>query len=444
MATEFTISPTSNSERINSVDIIRGVSLLGILLMNIIGFGLYKAYYDPTNSGGATGWNLKAWWINSMFFEGTMRGMFSLLFGAGIILFTGRSTETTQGVTVTDAFFRRLLWLFLFGIIHAYLLLWYGDILYPYALVGMFAYSFRNWTPKNLIIGSVVLCLISTTLFIKDYVQTKNTAEIAAVANLKTKEGKALTKNEKDAVKDWEAELAFKKATPEGFKNETEALNKDYFSIVMHRAPRNQTMQTTIMYRIFFWDVFAMMLLGMAFLKNGILKAAKSNRYYLILGAIGYTIGLTTNYFEAKYIMAQQFSILSFYAADISHELGRVFTTIGHIALIMLFIKSGILMFLQKSLAAVGQMAFTNYIMQSIICNIIFMGFGFGMFGKLERYELYYIVFSIWIFQLVASPVWLNYFRFGPLEWGWRSLTYWQLQPLKRNKVNQPVVLTPA
>jgi uncharacterized protein len=106
--------------------------------------------------------------------------------------------------------------------------------------------------------------------------------------------------------------------------------------------------------------------------------------------------------------------------------------TCGHIALIMLFVKSGILPWLRKSLAAVGQMAFTNYITHSIICNFIFLGYGLSMYGKLQRHELYYIVIGIWIFQLIISPIWLKYFRFGPLEWGWRSLTYWERQPFKK------------
>ena len=89
-------------------------------------------------------------------------------------------------------------------------------------------------------------------------------------------------------------------------------------------------------------------------------------------------------------------------------------------------------MFLQRALAAVGQMAFTNYIMQTLICNILFLGFGFSLYGTLERYELYYIVFSVWIFQLIMSPIWLRYFRFGPLEWIWRTLTYWQKQPFRK------------
>ena len=97
MTAEQSLQPTTGTGRIHSMDIIRGISLLGILLMNIVGFGLFRAYDDPSNSGGATGWNLNVWWMNTLFFEGTMRGMFSMLFGAGILLFTGRSAENNNG-----------------------------------------------------------------------------------------------------------------------------------------------------------------------------------------------------------------------------------------------------------------------------------------------------------------------------------------------------------
>jgi uncharacterized protein len=155
---------------------------------------------------------------------------------------------------------------------------------------------------------------------------------------------------------------------------------------------------------------------------------------------IGYAIGLTTNYFETSYQISNDFDIVAIARTEITYDLGRVFTTLGHIGLIMLFIKSGLLPFLQKSLAAVGQMAFSNYIMHSIICNTIFLGFGFSMYGKLQRYELYFIVFAIWIFQLIVSPIWLTYFRFGPLEWLWRSLTYWRRQPFRRTEQRETVI----
>jgi uncharacterized protein len=434
MASQEILKPTPGIERINSIDIIRGVALLGILLMNITGFGLYRAYDNPTNSGGATGLNLCVWWINSMFFEGTMRAMFSMLFGAGILLFTSRSSENNQGSAVTDLFFRRLLWMLLFGVIHCYLLLWDGEILYAYAVVGMFAFSFRHLKPRHLIIATTVILLISTSLDVKDYYHIKYTFETATAANIKKSKSEILSKEETKSIEEWDEKVKNDNVSPEQLKDEIAARNKGYFSIVMHKAHENEIIESEYLYRYTFWDTLAMMLLGMAFLKMGILKAAKSNRFYLIMALIGYVIGLTTNYFETTQIISSNFSILSIYKAFNTYQLGRVFTTLGNLAVIVLFIKSGWLPFLQKSLAAVGQMAFTNYIMHTIICSTIFLGFGFAMYGKLQRYELYYIVFGIWIFQLIVSPIWLRYFRFGPLEWMWRSLTYWKRQPFRMTK----------
>ena len=120
--------------------------------------------------------------------------------------------------------------------------------------------------------------------------------------------------------------------------------------------------------------------------------------------------------------------------AAMTYQIGRLFTTMGHIGLFMLFIKSGVLGFLQKALAAVGRMALTNYLMHSVITSILFYGFGFALYGTLQRYELYFIVGSIWIFQLITSPIWLKYFQYGPAEWLWRSLTYQKKQPFKIDK----------
>lgn len=432
MKTQETLNPTHQTERINSMDIIRGIALFGILLMNITGFGLYKAYFDATNNGGATGWNLTVWWMNTLLFEGTMRGMFSMLFGAGILLFTARKSENIEGTAVADLFFRRLMWMVLFGIIHCYLLLWDGEILYAYGIVGMFAFSFRHLLPKQLIIIFTVILVIASGLEVKDYLLSKKTFDQATSATAKKSKGIKLTIEETKAMANWEEKIKEGKVTPVQLKDEMTARSKGYWSIVMHKASENVRAQTIFLYRYNFLDTLAMMLFGMAFFKLGILKAAKSNRFYWLMALIGYGIGLSINYYEGLLITSNNFSILSISKSFMTYHLGRIPTTCGHIALIMLFVKSGFLPFLQKALAAVGQMAFTNYITHSIICNIIFLGYGFSMYGKLQRYELYYIVISIWVFQLIFSPIWLKYFRFGPLEWLWRSLTYWKMQPMRR------------
>jgi uncharacterized protein len=155
---------------------------------------------------------------------------------------------------------------------------------------------------------------------------------------------------------------------------------------------------------------------------------------------LGYGVGLTVNYFEARWVLDHQFSALAFAQSNMTYDLGRLTMTIGHLGALLLFVRSGMLSWLRRSLAAVGQMAVTNSLAHSLICGFIFIGLGY--FNRLERYELYYVVFTIWTVQLIWSPLWLRYFRFGPVEWLWRYLTYMKRPPLRHTAV--PVTATAA
>jgi uncharacterized protein len=175
-----------------------------------------------------------------------------------------------------------------------------------------------------------------------------------------------------------------------------------------------------------------MMLLGVAFFKWNILAGQRSYKFYLLLMITGYIIGLSINYYETHLILDSNFDYLAFQKANITYDLGRVPTAIGHIGLIMIFCKIPWGKWLKSALASVGKMALTNYLMHSVICMVIFTGVGFGMFGKLQRYELLYVVLGIWIFQLILSPLWLRYFYFGPAEWLWRKLSYLNNPPFRK------------
>jgi uncharacterized protein len=145
---------------------------------------------------------------------------------------------------------------------------------------------------------------------------------------------------------------------------------------------------------------------------------------FLVL--FGYGIGLLVNYCEITSIIASDFSYVGFSKSNITYDLCRVPVAMGHIGLIMMFTKIPILEWLKNSLAAEGKMALTIYLMHSVICMFVFTGIGFGLFGKLQRFELLNVMFSIWIFQMIPSPIWLKYFHFGPVEWIWRRLSYLQ------------------
>ncbi len=426
------LGPVSTTERIRSLDVLRGVALLGILLMNITGFGLvFMAYVDPTVQGGDEGYNLLVWLINNLFFEGTMRALFSMLFGVGMVLMTSRMIGRGGGIEVADIYYRRTIWLLIFGLIHGYLILWTGDILFAYGLWGLFLFPFRNTNPRKLIIAVAVLTLIGVGLQYGKYSELgkyKMQYEAAQAYN----ESQDLPKEVREGKEAWEGIAAELKPDKEKITEDTESMHKGYFDLVLFLAPVNRMMQTTFNYDYNPWDVLAMMLLGMALFKMGVITAELKTRSYLLMILIGYGIGIPINYYESNILLENEFSILSFYQSGLTYPFGRIAMSFGHIGLVMIFCKLNILGFLRNALAAVGRMALTNYIMHSVICAFVFTGIGFSLFGKLQRYELYYVVLAIWVFQLIASPIWLKYFRFGPLEWLWRSLTYKKTQAFRR------------
>jgi len=425
--------PVTSADRISSLDVIRGVALFGILLMNIVGFGLPYAYDNPTLSGGADGLNLFAWYINALLFEGTMRGLFSILFGAGIVLMTSRAEARDPSIGVADIYFRRNLWLIAFGLVHSWLLLFPGDILYRYGVVALFLFVFRKVSPRYLIVLGV---LVLASLSAKDIywtMQDRQSLAAADSAQVLLDSGNEISEQQQEAIDSWQETLADAETSAEKITEAIAANQGAYFGIIAANAEIIIQSQSYVFYMFTFWDCAGMMLIGMALLKLGILNAERSTRFYLLMIAAGYGIGVSVNAYEVNLLLSNNFSYLAVGQAYMSADLGRLPVTLGHVGLVMLICRKGWLGWLTSRIAAVGRMALSSYIMHTIICIFIFFGIGFAMFGELQRYQLYYVVFGIWVLQLIVSPIWLKYYRFGPLEWLWRSLTYNKRQPMKRS-----------
>ena len=424
--------PVASASRISSLDVIRGVALLGILLLNIVGFGLPYAYENPNTYGGADGLNLLAWQVNALFFEGTMRGLFSVLFGAGIVLMTRRAEARGAGLAVAEIYFRRNLWLIAFGVVHAWLLLWTGDILYIYGIAGLFLFSFRNLAPRTLVILGILVLSSVSAKDIYAYVTLSETYAAARAAQTLSDSGEELDEDQQDAIEKLQDEIDGWNPDDEMIQEEIVGKQGGYFSNIATNAEGIVRRQSYTLYMYNFWDAAGMMLIGMALLKLGVLNAERSTRYYLGMIAIGYGIGLSVNAYEIDLLMSSHFAPLQSQQAFLTYDVGRLPVTLGHVGLVMLICRRDWLRWLTSRIAAVGQMALTSYVAHTVICAFIFFGIGFAMFGELQRYQLYYIVFGIWVFQIIVSPIWLKHFRFGPLEWLWRSLTYNQRQPMKR------------
>ncbi len=198
------VAPVATQERISSVDALRGVAVLGILLVNIQVFGLpFAAYMNPTAHGGTGGLNLAYWFTNLILFEGKMRTIFSMLFGAGVVLMTSRAEERGGGIGVADVYYRRTLWLILFGILHAYFI-WWGDILYGYGLIGLALFPLRKARPKALIIAGILLLMVvpvKTFFEMRPDIKLRDRAIAAARAEAA---GQQLTEAQKTDKKNWD------------------------------------------------------------------------------------------------------------------------------------------------------------------------------------------------------------------------------------------------
>lgn len=427
--TEAVTAPTGR--RLESLDFIRGCALFGILIMNIVGMGLGPAYDNPTVLGGDKGVDLWTWFVVNVTFEGTQRGLFSILFGAGVILFTSRPDST-------DAYFRRNLWLIAFGLFNAWILLWSGDILYFYGLTALFLFSFRNLPGKKLLALGAASFIIGAAW---SGLETRNLLNLheRAVAAERVSAAKR-TDEQKKTIEQWKEESrgAPPPAVVEKMKQRNTA---GYFSALEARAPRIAEAQSWWAYRYFF-DIFGMMMVGMALFKLGVLTLEAKTRIYLAMAVGGYAIGFPLNIYEANWIMSHGFSGLAYHQANITYDFARVAQTMGHLGLLGLFLKSGILPWLRQSMAAVGRMALTNYLTHSLVALIIFVFLGY--WGSLARHQLYYIVFSVWAVQIVISPIWLRNFHFGPVEWLWRYLTYGKAPPFRKSPPLKEALAVPA
>jgi uncharacterized protein len=429
---EARTAPVAKEARVESLDILRGVAVFGILMMNITAFGLLlQAYGNPLADGGASGLNLLAYKIINVGFEGTMRGIFSVLFGAGIVLMTERMEQAGAGIMAAEIHFRRMMWLMLAGFIHWALLLWFGEILFNYALCGMLLFSVRKLPVKWLVAIAAALLIGSaamSSLHLRKLVETEAAASAAAEAKAG---GADLSKKQEDAIEEWEEELNRAMPTAEDAEKQRGWRSGSYWNAVKGQFGMSYEFQWTEAPQWLLVDMIPFMLIGIVLLRLGVLGAQRSARTYLLMMLGGYAIGVPLGFHEMRMIVDGDFSVLSRAAASETYQFSRLGMVIGHLGLALLVIRLGLFGRLQRGLAAVGQMALTNYLMQTVICTLLFYGFGFGLFGKLQRYELYGVVAAIWAVQLAWSSLWLKHFRFGPFEWLWRSLTYWQRQPMR-------------
>ena len=395
-------------DRIISLDVLRGFALLGILIMNIQVFSMpMVSYLNPMAYGDFTGANQWVWITSHIVADQKFLSIFSLLFGVGVYIFAERA-EAKQGGSAW-LHYRRTFWLLCFGLLHGHLL-WAGDILFGYALCGFWIYLLRKWSALALFAIGVLVFFVSPLIYMFVGINLPQLPP-EAIAEMK---------------QFWKPDLA-------GITSEVGAYRGTWAEQLTQRHEQALGSETFFFLTTVLWRAGGMMLIGMALYKWQIFSAAKTDTFYLALGALGLLVGLSLISIGLAKNFSHQFSMeYSMLWGSLFNYWGSAFVSMGYVAAVMLFVKKGVCQSLQRRLAAVGQMAFSNYIFHTLVCTFIFYGFGLGLFGEVERTTLLFIVFAIWLVQLWYSPAWVERFKYGPLEWAWRSLTYLRLQPFVR------------
>ena len=421
---------SDSNNRIETLDVLRGFALLGILLMNILGFGMvYHAYSNP-GFDLTSAWSLnKVVWLGmELTVEGAMRALFSILFGAGVLLFTtGDSAKSAR------IHYKRMFWLLLFGLFNAFILLMYGDILITYAIAGCLLFLINGWSPRTLLICTGILLLITSlfhgsTNFGLAKIQIAY-EQVEAAAN-----PEMLSERVRSDAMIWEEVLAESAPNQTAINDEVAQRGGSYASAFAWNADRMQETLLVALPLFLIWDVLIMMLLGMYLFQVGVLQGNRSLTFYKRLTLSGFALGLAINAFEISTALVSQFSLISTLPyTQVTYHWGRLGMALGYIGLFGWLCHSDVATRFKAGLAAVGRMALTNYLLQSAICLVLFTGLGFGLVGTLQRATLYLIVVLIWLAQICFSLWWLMRFQFGPAEWLWRYLTHGKAPAMRRN-----------
>jgi uncharacterized protein len=430
-------APVPEAERVRLLDALRGIALLGILLMNIPAFAMPNYFSESFRTDPA---NVNFWVeaVVTVVFDGKMRALFGMIFGAGVLLFVAKKERT--GKSVTGLFYRRMMWLVLFGLIHAHVILWVGDILYLYGVCGAVVYLFRNANPKYLVLGVPLVAAFDFTAGTVFYRAVRDARIGYADARRAVADGRPLTADQADAAERWREIERTIVPNREDAREITRKMKSDYPTVASYVRPLALKIQTLFL-PLTIWDSLALMLLGLALYRWGFLTGRWANRDYRRVMAVGYGLGLPLvgfsfyhNYLTAPNLEAtlSRIETVPIEWVGLIYPFQRIFLVLAHVSAVVLAYKTGSGRWLFRRLEAVGQMAFTNYIMQSVICTLVFFGYGQNYYAEWEYYQIFFVVFAVWVLQLVVSPLWLRYFLYGPLEWVWRSLTYWRVQPFRR------------
>jgi uncharacterized protein len=405
--------------RIAALDVVRGVAVMGILAMNIVAFAMpFQAYMNPAAFGTEGPADLASWLLSFIFIDGKMRGLFSFLFGASMLLVIEKAEA--KGEDAARIHFRRMLWLLLFGLIHLYLI-WFGDILTGYALIGMIAWFLHGLSNRAMVRLGIALLLVQLLVFVGLAFGASGLSAAAAAPGAAPETVEEWRSLEQDFGLLAGAPLAQKLAVYTG----------GYGGILADRVADNAWMPIKGLF-MFGWETLAYFLFGMAGLRTGFLRGDWSAAAYRRTMLIGFGIGIPAYAVLAWLLIRDDFSVPMVFAVAMAATVPFRPLMVAAIAALIIVLAARSRGALLGRIAAAGRAAFTNYLGTSLIMTTLFYGYGAGLFGRLSRAELWLVVLPMWALMLLWSKPWLDRFEYGPLEWLWRSLSRGAVQRMRR------------
>ena len=406
-------APPAGAGRIDAIDILRGVAVLGILVMNIQSFAMPgAAYFNPTAYGDLEGANLCVWVAGRMLADQKFMTIFSMLFGASIVLMAERAEARGDAHRVH---YRRMGWLLVIGLLHAHLL-WSGDILFLYAVCGMLVYPLRRQPPGRLIALGVAMLAIASAYSVWMGLTLPYWPEEARSSLIREV---------------WQP-------APEVIAGELAAYRGAWLDQQPVRSASALELETHVLITWGLWRAGGLMLIGMALFRSGVFGAERSTRFHAALIGVALAIGLPLVAWGIAIDSARGWPLRSFFLGAQLNYWPSIAVGLGYVGVVMLACRTAALRVLTRPFAAVGRTALTNYLLQTILCTTLFYGHGLGWFGSVDRAGQVGVMAAVWAIQLVASPLWLRWFRLGPAEWAWRSLTYGTRVPLHRTPSRKP------
>ncbi len=423
-------SPVAAAERLTSLDLLRGVAILGILVMNVYAFAMpLAAYTNPFQMGGGDPFNLGIWIMSHVVFDQKFMSIFAMLFGAGIILMMERAEA--RGADFGPFYFRRQFWLLAIGLLHL-VFVWLGDILSYYAIVSFVVYFARR-LPVRLLVA--IACILLPVPLLISYAYSFHfetlLAEVPALeASLAA--GESLSPDAAARYEEWQNTRPLLMPSVDDLAEELRAHTGSYADAVQYRIEHSLPMLLTAVPFFIVWRVGGLMLLGMAMMRTGLLSANRPDSVYRRMILAGYGIGLPLTISSAWLSFATGFDpVINLRYGSVLNYVGSILVAFGHIGVVMLVAKRGIARSITARLEAVGRMALTSYLLQSLIMTSLFYGYALGLYGSLDRRGQMLVVIAVLVLQIVVSPWWLRRFRFGPAEWLWRTLTYGRAQRMR-------------